>query len=60
MVHPVSGGHKYGGLVLQVEDWEWGLISPPCKNPVFRKCKEGYDPQMAVMPNVIIQFNSLF
>jgi hypothetical protein len=39
--HPVSGGHTYRGLVIEVGILAWSLQPNPHKNPVVRKSKEG-------------------
>jgi hypothetical protein len=31
-----------------------GLTTPPCKNPVVRKSKEGYGTYTAVMPIIMM------
>jgi hypothetical protein len=44
--HPVSGGHKYGGLVLQVGGLGVGSTGP--------LCKVDYGPYRSVMTNMMI------
>jgi hypothetical protein len=39
--HPVSGGHKYGGLVLQVGGLGAGLTIQPCIKVIVKKPQRG-------------------
>jgi hypothetical protein len=40
--HPVSGGHKYGDLVLQVGGLGVGLKIQPCKRVIVTKPQKGW------------------
>jgi hypothetical protein len=47
--HPVSGGHKYGDLVLQVGGWALDRQSSPVKRLLLRNpTRGGQGPNWAV------------